>query len=82
MDMETQPELSNSSKESYFVDRVSLVYVGRVDSGFFGSDFRFFRFGWDFLILKHKAIIVKEKNNMYLEGYNGKSNPVLLSSRG
>ena len=42
--------------------------MGRVDSGFFGSDFRFFGFGRVLLIPKHKAIIMKEKSNMYLEG--------------
>ena len=82
MGMETQPKLSNSPKESDFVDRISLGYVGRVNSGIFESDFRFFRFGRDFLIPKHKTIIMKEKSNLYLEGYNGKSSPVLLSSRG
>ena len=79
MGMETQPELSNPPKESDFVDQISLGYVGWVDSGFLG---RIFGFDRDFLIPKHKAIIMKEKSNLYLEGYNGKSGPVLLSSRG
>ena len=82
MGMETQPKLSNPPKESDFVDWISLGYVGRVDSGFFESDFRFFLFGRDFPIPKHKAIIMKEKSNLYREGYNGKSSPFLLSSRG
>ena len=86
MGMETQPELSNPPKESDFVDRISLGYVDQVDSGFFGrifrSDFRFSGFDRDFLIPTHKAIIMKEKSNLYLEGYNGRSGPVLLSSRG
>ena len=42
--------------------------MGRVDSGFFESDFGFFGFGRDFYIPKHKAVIMKEKNNLYLEG--------------
>ena len=41
MGMETQPELSNPSKESDFVDQISLGYVDRVDSGFFGRIFGF-----------------------------------------
>ena len=77
--METLPEVSNPPKKSDFENRVSLGYVGRVDLGFFGSDFHFC---WVLLIPKHKAIIMKENNNLYLEGYNGKSDPVLLSSRG
>ena len=80
MGMETQPQLSNPTKELDFIDRVSLGYVGRVDSGFFGLDFRFFRFGRDFFIAKHKAIIMKKKSNMYLEGYNCKSDHVLGST--
>ena len=41
MGMETQPELNNPPKESDFVDRISLSYVGWVDSGFFGRIFGF-----------------------------------------
>ena len=77
--METLPELSNPPKKSDFENRVSLGYVGPVDSGFFGADFQFCRV---LLIPKHKTIIMKENNNLYLEGYNGKSDFVLLSSKG
>ena len=82
MGMETLLEPSNLLKKSGFRDRVSSGYLGRVDSGGFGSDFWLFGFGRVLLTPKHEAIIVKEKSNFYLEGYNGTSDIVLLSSRG
>ena len=82
MGMETLPELTNSPKKSDFKYQISSDYVSRVDSGFFESNFRFFGFGRVLLIPKHKAIIMKEKNNLYLERYNDKSDPVLLISMG
>ena len=81
MGMETLPEPSTHPKSR--ISEIRLVrYVDRLDSEFFVSNFWFLGFGRVLLTPKHEAIIVKEKSNLYLEGYNGTSDIVLLSSRG
>ena len=82
MGMETMSELSKPPKKSDFEDQISLGYVGR-RFGIFRVGFNFFlAFGRVLFILKHETIIMKDKSDIYLEGYNGKSDHVLLSSRG
>ncbi|KAL6541150.1 hypothetical protein OROMI_025033 [Orobanche minor] len=46
------------------------------------DEIRFFGFARILLTRKYEIIIVKEKINLYFEGYNGKSGLILLSSRG
>ena len=82
MSIEILPKPSNPPKKTDFGNWISSGYACLVNSEGIGSEFQFFRFSRVLLTPKHETVIMKEKSNLYLEGYNGTSDLVLLNSKG